>query len=157
MWMIINAGSCPLTKNFIIQPQNVLQSYYVTSLLSSVLWLIDFEVWCFKATFNNVSVIPWRPVSVFSETTKQIWSKLAINVHWMVLYQICVFGADRKLNMAARANDVFWLVWHFENLLVRNHQTNWIVPFQERSLGGSVLNLWIVCRLEIQDGHHNST
>jgi hypothetical protein len=44
------------------------------------------------------------------------------------------------LNMAARANDVFWLVWHFENLLVRNHQTNWIVPFQERSLGGSVLN-----------------
>jgi hypothetical protein len=34
-------------------------------------------------------------------------TKLAINVHWMVLYQICVFGVDRKFNMAARANNVF--------------------------------------------------
>jgi hypothetical protein len=25
----------------------------------------------------------------------------------MVLYQICVFGVDRKFNMAARANNVF--------------------------------------------------
>jgi hypothetical protein len=36
--------------------------------------------------------------------------KLARNVHWMVLYRICVFGVDRKFNMAVRANDVFWLV-----------------------------------------------
>jgi hypothetical protein len=28
-------------------------------------------------------------------------AKLARNVHWMVLYQICVFGADLKSNMAA--------------------------------------------------------
>ena len=28
----------------------------------------------------------------------------------MVIYKICVFGADRKSNMAARAYDVFWLV-----------------------------------------------
>jgi hypothetical protein len=28
----------------------------------------------------------------------------------MVLYQICVFGADLKSNMAARAHNVFWLV-----------------------------------------------
>jgi hypothetical protein len=32
---------------------------------------------------------------------------LARNVHWMVLYQICVFGVDWKFNMAARANNVF--------------------------------------------------
>jgi hypothetical protein len=32
------------------------------------------------------------------------------NVHWMVIYKICVFGADRKSNMTARAYDVFWLV-----------------------------------------------
>jgi hypothetical protein len=34
---------------------------------------------------------------------------LAINVHWMVLYQICVFGADLKSNMAARVHNVFSL------------------------------------------------
>jgi hypothetical protein len=31
------------------------------------------------------------------------------NVHWMVLYQICVFGADLKSNMAARVHNVFSL------------------------------------------------
>jgi hypothetical protein len=35
---------------------------------------------------------------------------MAIDVHWMILYQICVFGVDRKFNMASRANNVFWLV-----------------------------------------------
>jgi hypothetical protein len=53
-----------------------------------------------------------RPLSFhiylfFSEAAKQISTKLAVNVHWMVLYQICVFGVDRKFNMAARANNVF--------------------------------------------------
>jgi hypothetical protein len=36
-------------------------------------------------------------------------TKLARNVHWMVLYQICVFGADLKSNMAARVHNVFSL------------------------------------------------
>ena len=32
------------------------------------------------------------------------------NSPWIVLYQICYFGADRKCNMAARANNFFdWL------------------------------------------------
>jgi hypothetical protein len=46
----------------------------------------------------------------FSETTEQISTKLGRNVPWEVLYQICYFGADRKSNMAAKANNVFWLV-----------------------------------------------
>ena len=45
----------------------------------------------------------------FSETTKQIWTKLGRNVHWMVIYKILVFGTDLKSNMAARAHNVFWL------------------------------------------------
>jgi hypothetical protein len=45
----------------------------------------------------------------FSETTNMIKAKLYMNVHWMVLYQICVFGADLKSNMAARAHNVFSL------------------------------------------------
>ena len=28
-------------------------------------------------------------------------------IHWMVIYKIFVFGADRKSNMAARAHNVF--------------------------------------------------
>jgi hypothetical protein len=46
-------------------------------------------------------------IYIFSETAEQISTKLARNVHWMVLYQICVFGADLKSNMAARAHNVF--------------------------------------------------
>jgi hypothetical protein len=34
---------------------------------------------------------------------------------------------------------------NLKNLLVRNHQTNWIVTLQEWSLGGPVLNLGIIC------------
>jgi hypothetical protein len=45
----------------------------------------------------------------FSETAEQKSAKLARNVHWMVLYQICVFGADLKSNMAARVHNVFSL------------------------------------------------
>ena len=40
---------------------------------------------------------------------EQISTKLARNVHWMVLYRICVFGADLKSNMAARVHNVFSL------------------------------------------------
>jgi hypothetical protein len=45
----------------------------------------------------------------FSETAEQISTKLARNGHWMALYQICVFGADLKSNMAARVHNVFSL------------------------------------------------
>jgi hypothetical protein len=38
-----------------------------------------------------------------------------------------------------------------------DYQATWIVTLQEWSLGGPVLNLWIVCRSEIQDGPHDST
>jgi hypothetical protein len=74
----------------------------------------------------------------------------------MVLYQICVFGVDRKFNMAARANNVFWLA---EILKIFLSETTKPIELwlHEWSLGGPVLNLWIVCRSEIQDGHHDST
>jgi hypothetical protein len=48
-------------------------------------------------------------ICFFSETTEQKSAKLARNVHWMVLYQICVFGADLKSSMAARVHNVFSL------------------------------------------------
>jgi hypothetical protein len=55
----------------------------------------------------------------FSETTNMIKAKLNMNVHWMVIYKIFVFGADRKSNMAAKkhksgrgpSSEHFWQVW----------------------------------------------
>jgi hypothetical protein len=37
----------------------------------------------------------------FSETTNMIKAKLYMNVHWMVLYKLYIFYADRKSKMAA--------------------------------------------------------
>ena len=39
----------------------------------------------------------------FSETTNMIKAKLYMNVHWMVLYKVSVFYADRKSKMTATA------------------------------------------------------
>jgi hypothetical protein len=66
---------------------------------------------------------------VVSEKKMKMWNshRVQCNVHWMVLYQICVFGADLKSNMAARVHNVFSLAEILKNLLVRNHQANWIV------------------------------
>ena len=74
----------------------------------------------------------------------------------MVLYQICVFGADLKSNMAARVHKLFSLA---EILKIFLSETTKPIELwlQELSLGGPVLNLWIVCPSEIQDGRHDST
>jgi hypothetical protein len=70
----------------------------------------------------------------------------------MVIYKICVFGADRKSNI----HNVFSLAEILKIFLLETTKPIelWL---QEWSLGGPVLNLWIVCRAEIQDGHHDST
>jgi hypothetical protein len=39
----------------------------------------------------------------FSETKNMIKTKLYMNVHWMVLYKLYVFGSDMKFKMAATA------------------------------------------------------
>ena len=75
----------------------------------------------------------------------------------MVIYKIFVFGADRKSNMAARAHNVFWLVEIFKIFLLETTKPIELWPLQEWSLGDPVLNLWIICWSEIQDGHHDST
>ena len=74
----------------------------------------------------------------------------------MVIYKIFVFGADRKPNLAARAHNVFWFVEILKIFLLETTKPIelWL---QEWSLGGPVVNLWIICWSEIQDGHHDST
>ena len=41
--------------------------------------------------------------AIFSETTNMIKAKLYMNVHWTVLYKLCVFCSDMKFKMAATA------------------------------------------------------
>jgi hypothetical protein len=52
-----------------------------------------------------VSIVQVVSVSkcFFSETTWTIETKLPMNDHWKVLYQVTVFYADRKSKMAATA------------------------------------------------------
>jgi hypothetical protein len=71
-------------------------------------------------------------------TTKHIWSKLGRYVHWMVVYKICVFGADRKSNMAARAYNVFWLVeiLNINKNLVYDHLMNISAKFDSNLFCG---------------------
>jgi hypothetical protein len=61
----------------------------------------------------------------------------------MVIYKICVFGADRKSNMATRAYDVFWLVEILKIFLLETTKIdhlrtihamfalNWLTGFRE--------------------------
>jgi hypothetical protein len=60
----------------------------------------------------SIYVLRWRPSwisdrhkkqKLCSETTLTIETKLPMNDHWMVLYQVTVFYADRKSKMAATA------------------------------------------------------
>ena len=69
-------------------------------------------MWAFVTTLrpSSVSSVNFYIFIFFSETTKQISTKLGRNVRQVVFYQICEFGADLNFNMAAMANYAFWLV-----------------------------------------------
>jgi hypothetical protein len=62
-----------------------------------------------KTMFADGSHLGWRSGSLH-KILKVDHLKTIHAMFVMVLYQICVFGVDRKFNMAARANNVFRLV-----------------------------------------------
>ena len=106
----------------------------------------------------------------FSETANMIKAKLYMNVHWMVLYKLCVFCSDKlcvfcsdmKFKMAATAGPSLTLdpmgkmfltkrffsetTWTIETKLPRND--HWKVLYKV-----SVF----LCRSKIQDGRHRRT
>jgi hypothetical protein len=55
----------------------------------------------FPISAKNTNLVYDHPMNISAKF------KLGRNVHWMVIYKIFVFGADRKSNMAARAHNVF--------------------------------------------------
>jgi hypothetical protein len=70
-------------------------------------------------------------------------SEISLNakhVHWMILYQICVFGADLKFNMAARVHNVLSLDEIYKTLSETTKPIELLLCRKDH-LGGPVLNL----------------
>ena len=81
--------------------------------LSSAKIVIFFADRISKMATTGQLSLPLEPYGNFIEKPfcEKLLNKLNIlhymNVPWMVLHLIYYFGADRKSNMAARANNVF--------------------------------------------------
>ena len=84
----------------------------------------------------------------FSETTKQNSTKLDRKQELDVLYQVCVFRADQKNNMAALASD--WLR-HFR-LLLCNRWTEFNETWQQARSQCPLPSLWFSGQSKKQDG-----
>ena len=96
----------------------------------------------------------------FSETTNMIKAKLYMNVHWMVLYKIYVFCSDMKFKMVATAGlsltlDPMGKMFQNASSLKPLGQLKPNCPGM--IIGRSSTNLCLLCRSEIQDGHHRNT
>ena len=97
------------------------------------------------------SVHPSLPFHIFdfsTETTDQNSTKLKRKQDLNVLYQVCVFRADRKNKIAALASD--WLR-HFR-LLLWNRWTEFNKTWQEARSQRPLLSLCFSGRSEKQDG-----
>ena len=100
----------------------------------------------------HLSRRPWTLIGWdifdFSETTKRNSTKLDRKQDLNILYQVCVFRADRKNKMAALASD--WLR-HFR-LLLGNRWTEFNKTWQEAKSQRPLPSLCFSGRLEKQDG-----
>ena len=99
-----------------------------------------------SVNFSHFHLLFWTHWTDFNQTGK--------NVRQVVLYQICEIGADPKFNMGQLC---ILIGPYFKHVLVTNYKMDWIVTLQKWLLDGPILNLWIVCRSEIQNGHHEET
>ena len=98
-----------------------------------------WPLWC---------LIGWDIFVLSSETAEQNSTKLDRKQALSVLYQVCVFRADRKNKMAAEASD--WLR-HFR-LLLWNRWTEFHETWQEARSQRPLLDLCFSGRSEKQDG-----
>ena len=103
-----------------------------------------------KTRWPPWSLIGWDIFDFFSETAEWNSTKLDRKQDLNVLYQVCVFRADRKNKMAALASD--WLR-HFR-LLLWNRWTEFNETWQEARSERPLPSLWFLGRSEKQDGRH---
>ena len=94
-------------------------------------------------------LIGWDIFDFSSETVERNSTKVDRKQDLNVLYQVCVFRADRKNKMAALAPD--WLR-HFR-LLLWNRWTEFNETWQEARSQNPLLSLCFSGRSEKQDGH----
>ena len=120
-------------------PEPKAQVHYCDHALSVVRLSVCLSV-CPSLTFHIFDF--------FSETAERNLTKLDRKQDLNVLYQVCVFRADRKNKMAAPASD--WLR-HFR-LLLWNHWTEFKETWQEARSHCPLPSLCFSGRSEKQDG-----
>ena len=101
-----------------------------------------------KTRWPLLPLIGWDIFDFFFETAERNSTKLDRKQDLNVLYQVCVFRADRKNKMAALASD--WLR-HFR-LLLWNCWTEFNETWQEARSQRPLPSLCFSCRSEKQDG-----
>ena len=114
--------------------------------MSSTKFVFFGPIW--KTRWPPWPLIGWDIFYFFSETSELNSTKLDRKQDLNVLYQVCVFRADRKNKMAALASD--WLR-HFQ-LLLLNHWTEMNKTWQEARYQCPLPSLCFSGRSEKQDG-----
>ena len=131
-----------------LKPLNGIQRNLTGSKIStsSTKFVFFGPIW--KTRWPPWPLIGWDIFDFFSETAEQNSTKLDRKQDLNVLYQVCVFRADRKNKMAALASD--WLR-HFR-LLLWNRWTEFNETWQEARFQRLLPTLSFSGRSEKQDG-----
>ena len=142
LWLVETFSTSPL------KPLNGIQRNLTGSTISRSSTKFVFFGPIGKPRWPPWSLICWDIFDFSSETAKQNSIKLDRKKDLDVLYQVCVFRADRKNEMAALASD--WLR-HF-GLLLRNRWMEFDEAWQEARSQRPLPSLCFLGRSEKQDG-----
>ena len=138
LWLAETFSTSPL------KPQNGIQCYLTGSKNSTSSTKFVFFGLIGKTRWLPWPLIGWDIFDFSSETTEQNSTKLDRKQELIILYQVCVFRADRKNKMAALASD--WLT-HFR-LLLWNRWTEFNETWQEARSQRPLPSLCFSGRLE---------
>ena len=142
LWLAETFSTSPL------KPLNGIQQNLIGSKISTSYTKFVFFGPIRKTRWPPWPLIGWDIFDFSSETAQQNSTKLERKQDLNVLYQVCVFRADRKNKMAALASD--WLR-HFP-LLLWNRSTEFNESWQEARFQHPLPSLCFSGRSEEQDG-----
>ena len=142
LWLAETFSTSPL------KPLNRIQRNLTGSKISTSFTKFVFFGPIGKTRWPPWPLIGWDVFDFFSETAERNSTKLDRKQDFNVLYQVCVFRADRKNKMAALASD--WLR-HFQHLLW-NRWTEFNETWQEARSQRPLLSLCFLGWSEKQDG-----
>ena len=143
LWLAETLSTSPL------KPLNGIQRNLTGSKISTSSTKFVFFGPIGKTRWPPWPLIGWDIFDFSSETAEQNSTKLDRKQDLNVLYQVCVFRADRKNKMAALASD--WL--RHSRLLLWNRWTEFNETWQEARSQRPLPSLCFSGRLEKQDGH----